>query len=136
MKNEVLGQDIVLKGWGWEEVVTNQPLYCSKILVVNRGKKLSVHYHQLKTETFKILSGSVVITYYDDENFDKMLHSWSDVETGVLNGWLKRETLLVNDAFHIPVGLRHTVKGLRDSRILEISTQHFDSDSYRVLKGD
>ena len=38
--------------------------------------------------------------------------------------------------FHIPVGLRHQMEASEDSELFEFSTQHFDSDSYRVIKGD
>jgi hypothetical protein len=30
----------------------------------------------------------------------------------------------------------HQLKALQDGEIFEISTQHFDSDSYRVWKGN
>ena len=33
-------------------------------------------------------------------------------------------------------GLRHQMVALEDSELFEFSTQHFDSDSHRVLKGD
>jgi mannose-6-phosphate isomerase-like protein (cupin superfamily) len=44
--------------------------------------------------------------------------------------------LTSGDAFHVPVGLRHQFFGLQDTRFLEFSTQHFDEDSIRVIKGD
>ena len=38
--------------------------------------------------------------------------------------------------FHVPVGLRHQMVALEESELFEFSTQHFDSDSYRIIKGD
>ena len=41
-----------------------------------------------------------------------------------------------NDTMHIPQGLIHQFIGLKNSKILEISTQHFEEDSHRIMKGD
>ena len=38
--------------------------------------------------------------------------------------------------FHVYRGLRHRMIALQDSDLFEFSTQHFDSDSHRILKGD
>ena len=40
------------------------------------------------------------------------------------------------DNFHVYVGLRHQMIALEDTELFEFSTQHFDSDSYRIIKGD
>ena len=40
------------------------------------------------------------------------------------------------DNFHVYVGLRHQMIALEDSELFEFSTQHFDEDSYRIIKGD
>ena len=44
--------------------------------------------------------------------------------------------LSAGDNFHVYRGLRHQMIALEDSELFEFSTQHFDSDSYRVVKGD
>ena len=38
--------------------------------------------------------------------------------------------------FHVYRGLRHRMIALEDSELFEFSTQHFDSDSHRIQKGD
>ena len=38
--------------------------------------------------------------------------------------------------FWVYRGLRHQMIALEDSELFEFSTQHFDSDSYRLEKGD
>ena len=38
--------------------------------------------------------------------------------------------------FHVYRGLRHQMIALEDTELFEFSTQHFDSDSYRIIKGD
>ena len=40
------------------------------------------------------------------------------------------------DNFHVYRGLRHQMIALEDTELFEFSTQHFDSDSYRLQKGD
>ena len=40
------------------------------------------------------------------------------------------------DNFHVYTGLRHQMIALEDTELFEFSTQHFDSDSHRVIKGD
>jgi len=36
----------------------------------------------------------------------------------------------------VPIGLVHQMEALEDSELYEFSTQHFDSDSHRLIKGD
>jgi hypothetical protein len=38
--------------------------------------------------------------------------------------------------FYVYTGLKHQVFALEDSEVFEFSTQHFDSDSHRIIKGD
>ena len=48
----------------------------------------------------------------------------------------KQIILNAGDNFHIYTGLRHQMLALEDSELFEFSTQHFDSDSHRIIKGD
>ena len=48
----------------------------------------------------------------------------------------KEKILEPGQNFHVSVGLRHQMIALEDSELFEFSTQHFDSDSYRIIKGD
>src|SRR5271157_3871737 len=49
------------KGWGREVWIANNPLYCGKILEIRRGKRCSLHYHKLKTESFFLRTGRLRI---------------------------------------------------------------------------
>ena len=40
------------------------------------------------------------------------------------------------DNFHVYTGLRHQMIALQDTELYEFSTQHFDDDSHRIIKGD
>jgi len=97
----------VPKVWGHEEVIVNRG-YCGKKLVLNKGFRCSMHYHKLKDETFYILSGKVLL------------------EIG-----MKKQIMLPGDSMLIKPGQKHRFTGLEDSEIIEFSTHHEDSDSYR-----
>jgi mannose-6-phosphate isomerase-like protein (cupin superfamily) len=112
--------EFVSKGWGFEKWIVNDEKYCGKLLYFVKGKKCSWHYHKIKDETFYVQSGCLVLQYgYDD---DINLASKMVLEKG--------------QKFHVPVGLRHRMYALEDTELFEFSTQHFDEDSYRVIKGD
>jgi len=110
----------VSKGWGYEKWIANSPLYCGKLLFIAKGKKCSWHYHKLKDEVFYIQSGAIELAYGWDE--DKRLS--------------KTITLIQGDKFHVPIGLKHQMFALKDTELFEFSTQHFDSDSNRIERGD
>ena len=48
----------------------------------------------------------------------------------------KQKIMLPGENFHVYRGLRHQMVALEDSELFEFSTQHFDSDSHRIIKGD
>ena len=110
----------VPKGWGWEKWVVNGPEYCGKLLFFNKGKKCSWHLHRLKDEVFYLKSGKLKVYYSDSDDLSKA------------------SVLILNpgENFHVYRGLRHQMLALEDSELFEFSTTHFDSDSYRIIKGD
>lgn len=107
------------KGWGSEIVLINCPDYCSKILRFNEGSKGSMHFHCKKHETWRILDGEILL-------------EWIDTSTAARH----TKVLYVGDIVDIPRLCPHQVYAVVDSLILEVSTPHYDDDSYRVSKGD
>jgi mannose-6-phosphate isomerase-like protein (cupin superfamily) len=110
----------VPKGWGFEKWIVNCEKYCGKLLYFVKGKKCSWHYHKIKDEVFYVQSGKILVRYSDGDDLD-------NCQTVVLE---------CGDNFHVPIGLRHQMEALEDTELYEFSTQHFDSDSYRITKGD
>ena len=110
----------VQKGWGYEKWIVNKPEYCGKLLFFKSGKRCSWHYHKIKDEVFYLQSGKMMIYYSENDDITKA----------------NQKVLKPGENFHIYVGLRHQMVALEDSELFEFSTQHFDSDSYRVIKGD
>lgn len=108
------------KGWGQEHWINNSNGYCGKFLVFESNKKLSWHYHKLKHETFYCMEGKLTLLY--GESDDTNLASNIILEPGI--------------KFSIYPGLRHQLIAHKKSKVLEISTTHFEYDSYRIIKGD
>ena len=109
---------IVPKGWGHEQWICNNEKYCGKILHFNSGSKFSMHYHLTKDETWYVQKGAFIF-------------NWIDVENGKLN----TKVLATGDSVLIERGLPHQLEAMVDeSTIFEVSTEHFDEDSYRIYR--
>jgi mannose-6-phosphate isomerase-like protein (cupin superfamily) len=110
-------QEIVPKSWGRELVIVNNEHYCSKILFFNKSYSGSLHFHLNKIETWYILSGLILLT-------------WIQTDTGTTYS----EYMKPGDVCTHYRGEPHLVEALEDTQIMETSTFHEDSDSYRIYK--
>lgn len=118
---EACPMEIVPKGWGREEWLVNTKLYCAKFLIFDPLKECSLHYHELKTETFCVLEGYIELHL-----------NW----TGAPKDY---EVLHLRKGKSIQIlpGLCHRiVAGAEGATVLEVSTHHKNSDSYRIVRGD
>jgi len=111
---------VVKKGWGREVWIANGELYCGKILEINRGKRCSLHFHKLKTESFYLRAGRLRVRILESP------------QTSVSEEF----ELNPGDCMDIYPGLVHQMEALEDAELYEFSTQHFDSDSHRLVAGD
>ena len=112
--------DIHKKAWGYELWIVNHDLYCGKLLVFDEFKKFSMHYHLIKEESWYVAEG----------NFE---YSWIDTETASIKSTLIGE----GDIVDLEVGQPHQLKALtQGATIFEVSTKHYEEDSYRILPGD
>jgi mannose-6-phosphate isomerase-like protein (cupin superfamily) len=111
---------IVPKGWGREIWIVNGPLYCGKILEIKEGKRCSLHYHRLKTESFYLRSGRLKVRV-------KARPEATAVE---------EFELVPGDCMDVTPGLVHQMEAVEQAELYEFSTQHFDSDSHRLIVGD
>ena len=103
---------------GEELWVTNNEKYCGKILQFKKGASFSMHYHVKKEETWCVTKGKLRLEYFDLENAER-----------------KEVHLEEGDTVHLKPCIPHKLIALEDSSVFEVSTQHFDDDSYRVEKG-
>ena len=110
----------VEKGWGYEKWIVNKKEYCGKLLFFHQGKRCSWHYHKLKDEVFYLQSGELIVKFSHQDDIEKA----------------EELILTPGDNFYVYPGLRHQMIALKPSELFEFSTEHFDSDSYRIIKGD
>ena len=107
------------KKWGSEHLVKNDT-YCVKIMTLESGTKVSLHYHLRKEETFVLLSGKLLVEVVDGskgENKKIFLQIMGDSLT------LKPGTA---HTFYCPEGQ------IEPTVFIEASTQDFIDDSYRI----
>lgn len=105
---------------GREEWIVNNEKYCGKILYFYKaGAECSYHMHKIKDEVMYCTEGQFKIVYGWTDNVDEA-----------------RETILnQGDSIRIEPLMRHKIVSMQDSsKLIEFSTQHFDSDSYRIKK--
>ena len=117
---------IVPKGWGEERWIHNDGLDCAKILVLKGGKHCSLHYHVKKTETFYVAKGRLKMELTDQSSARQNPPVVQEIfEMGE------------GDAILLRPGMVHRFTGIaEETHIFEFSTQHFDEDSHRIVKGN
>ena len=109
----------VEKKWGYELWIHNDSQYCGKLLVFNNsGDRFSMHYHMLKNETWYVQEGIFQFDWIDTELAERC---YTQLQKG--------------DVVYIEKGLPHQLIALTDNAtVFEVSTEHFDEDSYRVYR--
>jgi len=96
-----------------------------KLLHMGQGKKLSRHFHKQKSEYFVCVAGAFKIEL------------WSDQDTTTTGESTNQFTLHEGERFFVPAGLQHRMTGLHQvNTLLEISSKHYDEDSFRIERGD
>ena len=78
-----------------------------------------MHYHLKKEETWYVQSGQFLFKWINTANAD-----------------IHETTLNPGDCITNKIGEPHQIICIEEGDIFEVSTQHFDTDSYRVMKGD
>jgi quercetin dioxygenase-like cupin family protein len=103
----------VIKVWGCEVWLVNEPEYCAKILKIDKGAFSSFHRHLRKKETFIVKDGEVNLEYDLEGNFVR---------------------LKPGESWTIEPGTYHRFRGIWNSEILEVSTHHDDVDVQRLTE--
>lgn len=101
---------IVPKPWGEEWWLAHESGYAAKVLIVKKGKRLSLQYHERKHETQFVESGRLKYTLGDatrpGDNRELIVEAGSVIV--------------------LPPGSVHRMEALEDSRIFEVSTPELD----------
>lgn len=88
-------------------------------ILIKKGAKFSMHFHIKKKETWYVASG-------------KFTFKW--IETS--DASIYTESLTIGYTITNEIGQPHQIICIEEGDIFEVSTTHFDSDSYRVFPGD
>ena len=101
--------DHIDKPWGWEQILDLNDRYCIKHLFLKESHRLSLQYHERKTETLFLVEGGVELTL------------------GAV-GEQQVQTMSLMQPCPITPGTIHRMKGLAPSGglILEMSTLELD----------
>lgn len=119
MKLKLHKPEIHEKAWGREIWIANNEEYCGKILEFFTDAKFSMHFHNLKAESWYVLEGRFTLKYIDTNDASE-----HEIE------------LNVGDAIDIHRFVPHQLIAHEAGSIMEVSTEHYESDSYRVRRGD
>lgn len=122
------------KVWGVERWIVNNEDYCSKILFVDQAAFSSVHWHNNKKETFHCVSGYGYVEFFvasvkDVRDLREELCLAKELDL------VERFELRPNQSIDILPGQCHRFVGLSKEpfQILEVSTHHEESDSFRFV---
>jgi len=108
--------DIIDKPWGHEEIWALSSRYAGKILVINKGHRLSRQYHNVKEETIMVLEGTLVCEEGPTE----------------VGAEIKRHIMGPGEIFHVRPGTIHRFCAEEtDVRLVEVSTSE-TSDVVRL----
>lgn len=98
----------ITKPWGHELIWAQTDRYVGKILHVRAGEALSLQYHRVKDETIMVLTGCLTLEFFAEGTEPRF-----------------RE-LRPGEPFHIEPGLRHRMRALEDTDVLEVSTPELE----------
>ena len=116
--------DIIDKPWGHEEIWAQSSRYAGKILVINKGHRLSRQYHNVKEETIMVLEGTLVCEEGPRSVGEPII----------------RHIMGPGDIFHVRPGTIHRFCAEEtDVRLVEVSTSEIQDvvrleDDYRRIK--
>tara|TARA_R100000008_G_scaffold77564_1_gene58052 strand:- start:138 stop:536 length:399 start_codon:yes stop_codon:yes gene_type:complete len=114
---------IIEKPWGHEKIWAQSSRYAGKILVINKGHRLSRQYHRVKEETIMVLEGTLVCEEGPTE----------------VGGEVQRHIMGPGEIFHVRPGTIHRFCAEEtDVRLVEVSTSEISDvvrleDDYRRI---
>jgi mannose-6-phosphate isomerase len=105
---------VIDKPWGSEEIIEVNERYMMKRLIMRKGHRCSLQYHEKKRETIYVLSGRL-----------KIVHGPSKDD-------LTDRVFTAGETMTIAPGIVHRMEGVVDSVYLEASSPEMD-DVIRLL---
>jgi mannose-6-phosphate isomerase-like protein (cupin superfamily) len=108
------------KKWGKEFIYTLGPEYALKAMTIEPGHQVSMHMHKIKTETFLVVSGVLIVETIEFKTGEKSIHTLNPYDALTLCP----ESL---HTFYCPEDQ------LSGTIFIEASTQDSPDDNYRVF---
>jgi mannose-6-phosphate isomerase-like protein (cupin superfamily) len=107
------------KTWGHENIVISTDKYCLKYLIFDKaGGKTSMHFHQKKHETWKVVIGEFTLRTLNTKD-----------------GSVTEQVLKEEDTWEIDPMEPHQLEALKDDcMILEVSTRDDPKDNHRLYR--
>jgi mannose-6-phosphate isomerase-like protein (cupin superfamily) len=107
------------KVWGNETWIVNNGLYCLKLLKFHdRGNCSSLHFHDDKTESWYVQSGTFEAHVIDTNDANVVVTVLTEGDVVTLTPLTVHQIVCTSDG---------------GGTLIEVSTTHHDSDSYRVF---
>jgi len=98
----------VEKPWGHEDIWAETPRYVGKVLVIHKGKRLSLQYHEHKDESILVIRGRLQLELENDRGAMEILE------------------LAPGESQRIPTGRKHRFAAIEDCELVEVSTPELD----------
>ena len=95
---------IVKKPWGEERLFANTNKYVGKIIIINKGHRLSLQYHKIKNETLLLDKGKLKLTIVKK------------------NRKFKTKIVKSGYIFYLPPKTVHRMEAIKTCRLIEVST--------------
>ena len=119
LKDEKCKLEVDEKVWGTELIISRSP-HASKIMVVKPGYQVSMHWHAIKSETFILVSGKLIVELLDKAGYLSVV----ELDKPFSSITLPHRT---PHTFYCP----DDQKG--DTVFIECSTADSKDDSYRIF---
>jgi mannose-6-phosphate isomerase len=98
----------VEKPWGHEDIWAETPRYVGKVLVIHKGKRLSLQYHERKDESILVIRGRLQLELEND------------------GGTIEILELAPGESRRIPTGRKHRFSAIEDCELVEVSTPELE----------
>lgn len=116
---------MVEKPWGHEEIWAETANYLGKVLVIKPNHRLSRQYHNVKEETFRVLSGVLTLEIGQGKETATLLLKAGDsfhcapktIHRMVCDKTLNKEAVQVLEVSTNPIGITEDIVRLEDDYI-------------------
>lgn len=109
----------ITKGWGSEFIWATNDKYCGKTLTFKKDARFSMHFHNIKDETWLVIKGKFIV-------------KWIDTKTAAQH----EQVLNTGDVWRNQPLTPHQLICVEEGDIIEVSTPDSVEDNYRVSPGD